>query len=474
VTTAQSLSVVVSITGASGTPTGTVTLSGGSYNSGAQTLAASGSCTAASCTLTVPAGSLAIGADTLTVTYSGDSTYARKSNSSTIVQVNGLSATVNVNLSSSAINSNQQLTVSGTVTGTDGTPTGTVTLTGGGYTSAAQSLSGSGGYSFTIPYNSLSGGSDILSVTYSGNTVYVLSVGTNTVAVTYVAALTPTVTVTPASSTIYSAQSLNVTVAVTGSGPAPTGTVILSGGGYTSATETIGTSPCTSASNCVFTIPANSLNSTTDTLTATYSGDPNYYGGHGSNTVTVNLSSYSLAATTPASIAPGVSTTSTITVSSSTMYSGTVTLTCLLTGWPAGATYAPSCSSGSPVTMTAGVASGPGTINVNTTAPTAALAYPKLPGKGRGSELFGAGSGVVLAFLLFLGIPARRRSWRSMLVVLIMMAALGSLAACGGGSSTSSSGYPGTSAGTYTFTVTGTGNPTVTPAPTTTFTVTVT
>jgi subtilase family serine protease len=476
VTTAQTLSVVISVTGGSVTPTGTVTLSGGGYNSGAQTLSTSGSCTAASCTFTVPAGSLAIGSDTLTVTYSGDSNYARTSNSSTIVQVNGLSATVNVNLSSNAIRSNQQLTVYGTVTGggSNPTPTGTVTLTGGGYTSAAQSLVG-GAYSFTIPYNSLVGGNDTLSVTYSGNPIYVLSVGTNTVAVTYVAALIPTVTVSPVSSTLDSSQSLNVTVAVTGSGATPTGTVILSGGGYTSATETIGTSPCTSASNCTFTIPGNSLNATTDTLTANYSGDTNYYSGVGANTVTVTQSVYSLTATTPATVPPGISTTSTITVTSTTMYTGTITLTCLLTGYPYGAVYAPSCSAANnTVTMSSGVASGTATISVSTTAASAALAYPKLPGRGPGRGLFGASGGAVLAFLLFLGIPARRRSWRSMLVVLIMMAALGSLAACGGGgSSTSTTGNPGTTAGTYTFTVTGTGSPAVTPAPTVQFTVTV-
>jgi hypothetical protein len=60
-----------------------------------------------------------------------------------------------------------------------------------------------------------------------------------------------------------------------------------------------------------------------------------------------------------------------------------------------------------------------------------------------------------------------------MLGILVLMAALGSLAACGNGSTTTGPTNPGTSAGTYTFTVTGTGNPTVTPAPTTTFTVTV-
>jgi len=111
---------------------------------------------------------------------------------------------------------------------------------------------------------------------------------------------------------------------------------------------------------------------------------------------------------------------------------------------------------------------------VYTTAASAALAYPKLPGRGNGRGLFGAGGGAVLAFLVFLGIPARRRSWRSMLGLLVLMTALGSLAACGGGGGGGGGGgNPGTMAGTYTFTVTGTGNPTVTPPPTATFTVTV-
>ena len=86
----------------------------------------------------------------------------------------------------------------------------------------------------------------------------------------------------------------------------------------------------------------------------------------------------------------------------------------------------------------------------------------------------GAGGGAVLAFLVFLGIPARRRSWRSMLGILVVMAALGGLTACGssvssGGSTTT----PGTTAGTYTFTVTPTSSPSFTTEPSTTFTVTV-
>jgi subtilase family serine protease len=198
----------------------------------------------------------------------------------------------------------------------------------------------------------------------------------------------------------------------------------------------------------------------------------NYWGSSSGSSAT-----FALTATSPSSIAPGASATSTVTVSSSTFYSGTVTLSCALTNYPSTAVYLPSCSftTGSSVVMSSGTPT-PTTsmITINSTAASAALAYPRLPGRGRGRELFGAGGGAVLAFLLFLGIPARRRSWRSMLGVLLMMAALGSLAACGGGGSGGTTGTAGTSAGSYTFTVTGTGNPIVTPAPAASFTVTVT
>jgi len=107
---------------------------------------------------------------------------------------------------------------------------------------------------------------------------------------------------------------------------------------------------------------------------------------------------------------------------------------------------------------------------VYTTAATSELSYPMMPGKSGGWK--GAGGGALLAFLLFLGVPARRRGWRSMLGVLVLMTALGGLAACGGGGSSNSS-TPGTTPDTYTFTVTGTGTPTVTPSPTTSFTVVV-
>jgi hypothetical protein len=58
------------------------------------------------------------------------------------------------------------------------------------------------------------------------------------------------------------------------------------------------------------------------------------------------------------------------------------------------------------------------------------------------------------------GIPARRRSWRAMLGMLMLLAAFTSgLLSCGGGGSSGGGGgssNPGTTAGTYAVTVTGT------------------
>jgi hypothetical protein len=179
-----------------------------------------------------------------------------------------------------------------------------------------------------------------------------------------------------------------------------------------------------------------------------------------------------LSATTPAAVAPGASATSTIAVTTTTGYAGTVTLACSLTSYtPSNAQDLPSCSVASPtVTLSSTVASGTAAISVSTAAATTGrLVHPDLRDKGRRW----VGGGALLALLLFLGIPARRRGWRSMMGAIALAAALGGLAACGdfweapGGSTTG-----GTTAGTYTFTVTGTGNPQVTPV-TTTFTVTV-
>ena len=476
VTTAQILSVPVSVTGSSSletTPTGTVTLTGGGYTSAAETLVSG------SYTFSVPAGSLTTGSDTLTVTYNGDTVYASASKTASVT-VDGLTPTVTIHSSAASINSNQTVTIYGAVSGTDGTPTGTVTLTGGGY-SSSQTLS-SGSYSFTIPYNTFTSTETVtLTVTYNGNSIYDSANNQTNVGVTYVQPLTPTVTVTPTPNTLDSSQSLSVKVAVSGSSSQetyPSGTVMLAATVTGSSTVLYSLTETLASGSYTFTIPADTFKASESiTLTATYNGDADYYSNTGTSSVTVTQSVFALnqpaPVVTPTTIAPGASATATITVSSSTLYSGTVTLSCVLTS-PTNLTDPPSCSitSGSTVDMSAGAPTpATSTARVTTTAATSELVYPKLPGKGWA----GAGGGAILALLVFMGIPSRRRSWRQMLGAVVLMAAIGGLAGCGStsGGGTSSQGNPGTTAGAYTFKVTGTGNDSANTTESTTFTVTV-
>ena len=287
------------------------------------------------------------------------------------------------------------------------------------------------------------------------------------------------VTVVPAQASITSSQSLGVTGTVTSSpsgGTTPTGTVTITAGTYTASATLSNTGGYS------FTVPANSLSGGTDTLNVAYSGDATYSAASGQASVTVTGTgpTFSLTqpaiAVTPTSVTPGASATATVTVSSTTGYAGTVTLTCqLMSTTASGGDGAPCTGGGEPgVSLTSAVTSGTVVFTISTTAPVATLNYPKLPGS-KGRDWAGAGGGVVLALLLFLGVPARRRSWRSMLGVLIVMAVLGSLTACGGGGSSTPppQSDPGTTKGVYTYTVQATSNPSVAPAVSTTFTVTV-
>ena len=178
---------------------------------------------------------------------------------------------------------------------------------------------------------------------------------------------------------------------------------------------------------------------------------------------------FTLTASTPGAIAAGGTTSSTITVTTTTGYVGTVTLACSVTSSPAGAVDPPACSAPTTtVTLTSTTTTATMPVTITSTGFSGELVRPVTGGKGSGW----AGGGTFLALLVFFGIPARRRGWRAMLGVLALMVALGSLTACGG--SFFRNGMNGeTTSGSYTYTVTGTGNPAVTPAPTATFTLTV-
>jgi hypothetical protein len=85
-----------------------------------------------------------------------------------------------------------------------------------------------------------------------------------------------------------------------------------------------------------------------------------------------------------------------------------------------------------------------------------------VPPLNRGTPWYSGG--IALACILFFGIPARRRAWRTMLGMVVLLGTLtGGVLGCGGGGSSSSSsgGSGGTTPGAYTVTVTATSGTTI-------------
>ncbi len=275
-----------------------------------------------------------------------------------------------------------------------------------------------------------------------------------------------TITITPSATAITSLQNLTVTVVVSGALGAPTGTVTLAGGGYSSSPTALDATGTAS-----FSIPAGTLQPGPDTLTATYSGDVDYATTTSSTTVTVTQAGFTLAASTPASVTPGNTVTSSITVSTNNGYAGSVTLSCMVATMPSGAADVPACTiaPSTPITLGSGTNSGTATATFITTAPIATLVRPRVGG-------WEEAGGAVLALLVFFGIPSRRRGWRALAGLWVIALALVGLSACGSSTVNASGGgansNPGTTPGTYTYTLSGTGTPAYTP-PTATITLTV-
>jgi hypothetical protein len=340
ITSAQAFTVTVAVSGPSGdpTPTGSVTLTSGSYSSGAETLSGGNA------TIDIPAGMLAVGTDTLTASYVPDS-----ASSSTYDDASGTAAVtvtqattrppITVSLSSSSITTAQALKVTVTATGTP-TPTGKVQLTGGGYDNT-QTLS-NGTTTFTIAAGSLNVGSDWFIAYYTpdanSSSIYEADTGqSSTVTVTQGTA-TPTVTVTPSFTSITPSQALTVTVGVSGgtANPTATGTVTLTSGSYTSAAATL------SSGSATIDIPGGSLAVGNDTLTVTYTPDSAsssiYSSAVGTASVAVSATSGFTLSVLPAtlSIAQGGNGTTTITPTDVGGFSGTISLAA--SGLPSGVT----------------------------------------------------------------------------------------------------------------------------------------
>ena len=161
---------------------------------------------------------------------------------------------------------------------------------------------------------------------------------------------------------------------------------------------------------------------------------------------------------TAVSVAPGATAgnTSTITLTPTGGFTGSVTLAAVVTTSPSGVVAPPTFSfnSTSPVSIT-GDTVGTGTLTVVTTASSPpCTSINQIPG---GIPWY-AGSGAALASLFLFVSPKRSRKWRSILsLVLSFMALVGGVVGCSGtGGGVACLLRAGTTAGTYIITVTAT------------------
>jgi hypothetical protein len=223
----QSVTFTATVSGASGTPTGTVNFrDGGVTIPGCGTVALSGGGTAG-CTT----AALAVGTRTITAVYSGSGTYAT-STSANLGQVVSKVVTATV-IGASAAQSSSGTPVTFTATVSGGAPTGTVAFRDGGTPLAACSAVAVAAGSAQCTTSALPTGARSMSAAYSGDGAHAASTSatiTHTVAVPAVAMLASS---TPA--VAFGGQSMSTT--------APAQAVTLSNTGAAALTITSITAP---------------------------------------------------------------------------------------------------------------------------------------------------------------------------------------------------------------------------------------
>lgn len=405
----------------------------------------------------LPPGS---GSQQVAANYPGDSNYRASASPAVAIQATQGTPKVAVTAPAASITQGSPLTLTATVTGSGLVPTGSVTLyDGSGLLGTVQlNSAGMGTYSAAT----LALGTNSITASYGGDANYVSATSPALFITVNAAGLTAsTVKVTPASTSTAAGQALAVSIAVNGSagGPTPSGVVNLTTGSYSSWQSL-------SSGAAQFTLPAGTLSSGPNTLTASYLGDPVYAAETATATVTVPQILVAIPAPPP--VSAGGSATATVTFSSGSTYQGTLNLTCALAASPTGAQSLPTCTMNPTSLAIASGGTGTSVLSVHTTAASTA-SLRESPG---GNLWRIGGGGAVLALLLMGGISSRRRRWISMLALLSVFAVVTAIG-CGGSSTPGPKGTPATTAGNYVFTVTGAdaSNATITAATTVTVTV---
>ena len=468
ITHGQPINVTITVSSKSGTPTGAVALIGGPNSSTlgiASFSLADG--TASGTTHLLPGGTYGV-----TARYGGDGTFGSSESTPPVqVTVNRENsqtqvALVTSDLSGNVTNRNATTAAYGSpyvirvdVTNSSGQkcsssavacPTGQVTLTDNGRPLDLGTYSlNSQGYLEDQPVQ-FPAGSHTVVASYAGDNSYQPS-SSGPLALR----ITPAATTTSVNASASSVQTgtnltLTATVSTQSNGAAPSGTVqFMNGTTPISGTVTYTGSAGSGSMGAFATLQATLVTSfsSTATVTAKYSGDGNYATAASTPITVTVIPGFTLSAN-PASVnipAPGQSGTSSIAISPNGGFTGTVSFSCTVPPTMSEAT----CSANPSSIMT----SGSTTLTVATTGQHTVAAFRN------GPDLPVAGGAALLAGVLLLAIPVKKRRLKMVCALLFVALVAAALGGCGGGGGGGGGGAtdPGTPTGTYSVSVTAVG-----------------
>ena len=434
------------------------------------------------------ATAFAVGGHSVTANYSGDASYKPSVSSGVNFTVVPAVTSVSATASAGAIGTGQSATISFAVTtpaNLGALPTGTVQLSANGrslatVTALEAGTAGSGsGAAFqlsgtaTIQASQLiAGTNNVITLNYSGDGNYAsASTSVPIAAVTGTAGFSLTnsgnISVAPGASG-------NSTLTLTPVGGF-TGEVVfacvISGNPAINCITQVATVTGTAAVTSTVTAEAGS-NAVPGTYTATITAQDLATGTlSASTTLTITVTGPGLVLSNSGNLAlaPGATTgnSATITITPSNGFSGLVNLSCSVTTTVTNPTDPPVCQLPASVTIS-GTTAATATLTVTTTASSSTAALVPI--------LF-AGGGTTLAMVLFFGVPARRRAWRTLLGALAAVFIVSGIG-CGTAAHPSSqsgngTATAGTTPGAYVVTVTAADAATGTIKATTTVSVTV-
>ncbi|HEY9126446.1 MAG TPA: Ig-like domain repeat protein, partial [Acidobacteriaceae bacterium] len=270
--------LVATVGGSAGSgvyPTGTVTFSNGSKTLGTANVMAN-----TQAGLTVPAGVLPAGPTTITVSYSGDNTFASATTSDTVTLAKA-QPTITFNPTATTGAYGSLIDIDARLIYTGAPPTGLVTFYDG---SAAIGTATPNNGIAILQTTSLAIGTHTITLSYAGDSNYNPVTSTTSLQVTITNK--PTSIDTSGFSKPFTYGSpipLVVTVAGGSSGIFPTGTVTFSSGA-----TMLGATSVMANTQAVLTVPIGKLPAGPTTITISYSGDKNFAGATASGIVTLS------------------------------------------------------------------------------------------------------------------------------------------------------------------------------------------